>query len=81
MLVRISLRRGDDQFVPYTFVRHTGAPKHMFLSHAGMDDPRKWLIESVPNELGSRVVIIDGRKAAIRATSHNHQPGNILADK
>lgn len=77
MLVRISLRLGDDRFVPYTFVCDTGAPIHMYLSEPAMSVLQAaGRIET--DELGSLFIIIGGRKSAIRITPHTHQPGNIL---
>jgi hypothetical protein len=77
MLVRISLRLGDNRFVPFTFMCDTGAPIHIYLS-----EPALVVLEKAgrigTDELGSLFVTIDGRKAAIRVTPHTHQPGNIL---
>lgn len=77
MLVRFSLRLGDDRFAPYTFVCDTGAPIHIYLSEPAMS-----LLEAAgrieTDELGSLFITIAGRKAAIRVTPHSHQPGNIL---
>ena len=77
MLVRISLRLGDDRFAPYTFVCNTSAPLHIYLS-----EPALGVLEEAgrigTDELGSLFIVIDGRKAAIRVTPRSHQPGNIL---
>jgi hypothetical protein len=79
MLVRISLRLGDNRFVPFTFVCHTGAPMHIYLS-----EPALVVLKAAgrigTDELGGSlfVTMMDGRKAAIRVTAHSHQPGNIL---
>ena len=77
MLVRISLRLGDDRFVPYTFVCDTGAPIHIYLSEPAMS-----VLEAAgrieTDELGSLFITIAGRKSAIRVTPHTHQPGNML---
>lgn len=77
MLVRISLRLGDDRFVPYTFVCDTGFPIHIYLSEPAMS-----VLEAAgrieTDELGSLFITVAGRKSAIRVTPHTHQPGNIL---
>jgi hypothetical protein len=77
MLVRISLRLGDNQFAACTFMCDTGAPIHIYLS-----EPALQVLEGAgrigTDELGSLFVIIAGKKAAIRVTPHTHQPGNIL---
>ena len=77
MLVRISVRLGDQRFVPYTFVCDTGAPIHIYLSEPAMS-----VLETAgrieTDELGSLFTVIAGRKSAIRITPYTHQPGNIL---
>ena len=77
MLVRISLRLGDDRFVPYTFVCDTGAPIHIYLSEPAMS-----VLEAAgrieTDDLGSLFITTAGRKSAVRITPHTHQPGNIL---
>lgn len=63
MLVRISLRLGDDdRFVPYTFACDTGVPIHMYLS-----EPATSVLEEADriatDELVFLFIIIAGRES------------------
>jgi len=77
MLVRISLKIGDDRFVSHTFVCDTGVPIHIYLSEPAMS-----VLEAAgrieTDELGSLFITVAGRKSAVRVTPQTHQPGNIL---
>jgi hypothetical protein len=77
MLVRISLRLGDDRYVPYTFVCDTGAPMHFYLStSARVDLAAAGRIRLDENK--ASIFTVAGRNAVIRDTPHTHQPGNII---
>jgi predicted aspartyl protease len=77
MLVRISVRLDETSFAPYTFVCDTGAPMHLYLSESARGALEKaGRIEY--DEVGSPIIEIGGRKAAVRVTPHTHQPANIM---
>ena len=77
MLVRISLRLGDNRFVSYTFVCDTGAPIHFYLSDQALTVLQAaGRIETT--EFGSEFITIAGKKAAVRLTPQTHQPGNLM---
>ena len=77
MLVRISLRLGDNRFVAYTFVCDTAARIHFYLTEQALTVlDAGGRIET--DEFGYYFLTVSGRKAAVEITPHTHQPANLM---
>jgi len=75
LLLRVSWKLGEDNFVSMTFVCDTGAPMFFYLGEKG----RVALASRVNlDDLQNEYVEIDGRKALISETPSKHRPANII---
>ena len=77
LLLRISFRLDEQLYVPFTFVCHTGAPYHLYLS-AKAESILNHYDRIKSSDLGDFVSTEDGRKSAVRRTPRSHQPGSIM---
>jgi len=76
LLLRISWRIKEEEYIPMTFVCDTGAPMFFYLSPQA-----KLLLEKErikEDELQNLYVVIGEKKATIQETPINHQPANVI---
>ena len=78
MLVRISLRLDDNQFISYTFVCDTAARVHFYFSKKTVAFLKSAGRIETDEESGAYFLIVAGRKAAVRVTPQTHQPVNFM---
>ncbi len=78
IIARFSWKSDDGKtYIPMSFICDTGATRHIFLSDAAFALLR--VIRSIKkDELGTRYVVINGRKTALLPTPDSFQPANLI---
>eukprot|EP00667_Euglena_gracilis_P024298 EG_transcript_27876 len=77
LLLRVSLKLGQNEFVPMTFVIDTGAPQPLWLGHPARRLLRdKGFLKKNTNE--ELILTVNGEQRVVHKTPRGHLPANIL---
>ncbi len=77
LILRISWKLKNDEYMAMSFVCDTGAPMYFYLSDNGKELLKQYGRLKI-DELQTEYVEIEGRKAMIQETPQIHKPGNII---
>lgn len=80
ILLRISVRLTESQYMAVTFVLDTGAPK-VYTSQRLHDVLSQYNIERQDEDLGIEYISLFGKKYACERTPEGHSPANIIGLK
>lgn len=72
---------GCSKFMPMSFLVDTGAPKHMYLSHAALEALEKHGMVYVDEDMDLQYVKLFGRKIPVDPTPEMRRPANIIGLK
>lgn len=76
-----SWRVADGEFLNFSFLIDTGAPKDLYLCDAAVDALERHGLLKVDEDMSFQYVLLFGRKVLVEPTPAPHRPANIMGLK